>query len=210
MRFLKSLLIIALISLNFTFIKESIANTNISYLSNKNECFFVSSNQKILLAGSTENTYFFFPCIKVTSNYEVLSTKKYFVSELLLATSPRENQKYVRVIEGLNNKFLDDTELSYLLSSCIPLKKESNDKLISHLIKNKDKFKKICDTDTGLISIEKKIFLYDKIGKNFKVRKSYLIKDNKVKVLDYFFKNNSLWLFINYNESIKKWIPVEF
>lgn len=38
------------------------------------------------------------------------------------------------------------------------------------------------------------------------MRTSYLVKNDRVKVIDYSFKKNELWLFINYKKSVKKWI----
>lgn len=197
-------------SLNFTFIKESLANTDFSYSidDEKNECIFSGGNQKIILAGGEERTYFFFPCFSFESKYEVNTTKKYLVSELLLAPTPRKNLIYVRTIEMLNSKkFKDDEELSYLLGLCIPLKKGGNKQLITFLLENKEKYKKICDIENGYLTLDKKAFLYDRKNNNFLIKKSYLIKGDKVTVTDYFFKNKILWLYINYNDSVKKWIP---
>ena len=82
-----------------------------------------------------------------------------------------------------------------------------NGTTLNYIVDKKNNLEKICSTDDGLISINKKIFLYDKVGNNFKIQRSYLIKSDKIKVIDYFFKNKSLWLYINYNDSVKKWIP---
>ena len=85
MIFLKILSIIALISLSFIFLNKSKANSEVSYVidKDKHECKFISGNQKILLAGPEEGTYFFFPCFHFESKYEAKTPKKYFVSELL-------------------------------------------------------------------------------------------------------------------------------
>lgn len=186
------------------------ASTEISYLKNENECIFVGGNQKILLASPNENTYFFFPCTRIESKYLVNTPKKYFVSELLLATTPRENAIYVRAIEMLDNKnFKDDKDLSYLLGLCIPLKKGNNERLISFLLKNKENYKKICSIENGYISLDKKTFLYDRKNNKFSIKKSYLIKGDKVTVSDYIVEKNILWLFVNYNNSTKKWIQLK-
>jgi hypothetical protein len=209
MIFLKILSIIALISLSFIFLNKSKANSEVSYVidKDKHECKFISGNQKILLAGPEEGTYFFFPCFHFESKYEAKTPKKYFVSELLLAPTPRENAIYVRAIEMLNNKkFKDDKDLSYLLGLCIPLKKGGNEQLISTILKNKENYKKLCDMESGYLTLDKKTFFYDRKNNQFSIRKSYLIKGDKVAVSDYFFEKNILWLFVSYNDSTKKWI----
>ena len=189
-------------------VKYSFANTKYVYNENERQCFLQKNNQKILLAGANEKTYFYFPCSKIITTYETQKSKEvYLISELLLATSPQENQRYIRIIKDEGNKSYDDTQLSYLLSSCIQLKKTNNRDLVNYIVDKKNNLEKICSTDDGLISINKKIFLYDKVGNNFKIQRSYLIKSDKIKVIDYFFKNKSLWLYINYNDSVKKWIP---
>ena len=189
-------------------VKYSFANTKYVYDENERQCFLQKNNQKILLAGLNEKTYFYFPCSKIITTYEVKkSTGTYLISELLLATSPQENQRFIRIIKNDGDKLFDDTQLSYLLSSCIQLTKTNNQNLVNYIIDNKDNLKKICNINDSLISINNKIFLYDKVGSNFKIKKSYLIKNDKVKVVDYFFKNKTLWLNINYNNSVKKWIP---
>ena len=189
-------------------VKYSFANTKYVYNENERQCFLQKNNQKILVAGANEKTYFYFPCSKIITTYETQKSKEfYLISELLLATSPKENQRYIRIIKDEGNKSYDDTQLSYLLSSCIQLKKTNNRDLVNYIVDKKNNLEKICSTDDGLISINKKIFLYDKVGNNFKIQRSYLIKSDKIKVIDYFFKNKSLWLYINYNDSVKKWIP---
>lgn len=189
-------------------VKYSFANTKYVYNENERQCFLQKNNKKILLAGANEKTYFYFPCSKIITTYETQKSKEfYLISELLLATSPQENQRYIRIIKDEGNKSYDDTQLSYLLSSCIQLKKTNNRDLVNYIVDKKNNLEKICSTDDGLISINKKIFLYDKVGNNFKIQRSYLIKSDKIKVIDYFFKNKSLWLYINYNDSVKKWIP---
>lgn len=189
-------------------VKYSFANTKYVYNENERQCFLQKNNQKILLAGANEKTYFYFPCSKIIITYETQKSKEaYLISELLLATSPQENQRYIRIIKDEGNKSYDDTQLSYLLSSCIQLKKTNNRDLVNYIVDKKNNLEKICSTDDGLISINKKVFLYDKVGNNFKIQRSYLIKSDKIKVIDYFFKNKSLWLYINYNDSVKKWIP---
>lgn len=209
MNFFKTLLVVTLISLNFIFLKQSTANIDVSYSKTENECFFVGGNQKILLAGPKEDTYFFFQCVRFESKYEVNTPERYFVSELLLAPTPRSYGKYVRAIEMLNNnKFKDDKELSYLLGGCIPLKKGENKTLISFLLKNKENYKKLCDIENGYITLDKKSFLYDRKNNQFLIKKSYLIKDDKVTVLDYIFEKNVLWLFVNYNNSTKNWVQL--
>lgn len=192
----------------FSPIKYSFANAKYVYDENERQCFFQKNNQKILLAGLNEKTYFYFPCSEIITTYEAKKpTGTYSISELLLATSPQANQRYIRIIKNEGNKLYDDTQLSYLLSSCIQLTTTNNQDLVVYLIDKKDILKNICRIDDSLISINKKVFLYDKVGSNFQIKKSYLIKNDKVKVIDYFFKNKKLWLYINYNNSVKKWIP---
>ena len=125
----------------------------------------------------------------------------------MLAPTPRENAIYVRAIEMLNNKkFKDDKDLSYFLGLCIPLKKGGNEQLISTILKNKENYKKLCDMESGYLTLDKKTFFYDRKNNQFSIRKSYLIKGDKVAVSDYFFEKNILWLFVSYNDSTKKWI----
>lgn len=189
-------------------VKYSFADVKYVYDKNERQCFLQKNNQKILLAGVNEKTYFYFPCSKIITTYKVKKpTGIYLISELLLATSPQENQRYIRIIKNDGNKLFDDTQLSYLLSSCIQLTKTNNQNLVDYIIDNKDNLKKSCNIDDSLISVNRKIFLYDKVGSNFKIKKSYLVKNDKVQVIDYFFENKILWLNINYNNSVKKWIP---
>lgn len=128
------------------------------------------------------------------------------ISELLLSTTPQTDQRYIRTIKNINNKFYDDKKLSYLLSTCVPLTKNSNQNLVKYLVNKKNDLKRICNIDDGFISINQKVFLYDKLGNDFKMRTSYLVKNDRVKVIDYSFKKNELWLYINYKNSVKKWI----
>lgn len=128
------------------------------------------------------------------------------ISELLLSTAPQTDQRYIRTIKNINNKFYDDKKLSYLLSTCVPLTKNSNQNLVKYLVNKKNDLERICNIDDGFISINQKVFLYDKLGNDFKMRTSYLVKNDRVKVIDYSFKKNELWLYINYKNSVKKWI----
>ena len=209
MNILKLCFVVALASLNILFINKNLANTDFSYSvdDKKNECIFSRGNQKILLAGGQEKTYFFFPCFSFKDTYEVKTpSKNYFISELLLAPTPRNNAIFLRSIEKIGNNFTDNTDLSYLLMSCIPLKKEHNRQLVSYLLNNLESYKKTCNMDNGYITLDKKTFLYERKNNHFLIRKSYLIKGDKVTVSDYIFENNALWLFITYNDSTKKWI----
>lgn len=192
----------------FSSVRYSFADAKYVYDEKERQCFIQKNNQKILLAGLNEKTYFYFPCSEIITTYEAKKpTGTYLISELLLATSPQVNQRYIRIIKNEGNKLYDDTQLSYLLSSCIQLTKTNNQDLVNYLIDKKSNLINICNIDDSLISINKKVFLYDKVGSNFKIKKSYLIKSDKVKVIDYSFKNKNLWLHINYNNSVKKWIP---
>ncbi|MFW2012786.1 hypothetical protein [Acinetobacter bereziniae] len=128
------------------------------------------------------------------------------ISELLLSTTPQTDQRYIRTIKNINNKFYDDKKLSYLLSTCVPLTKNSNQNLVKYLVNKKNDLERICNIDDGFISINQKVFLYDKLGNDFKMRTSYLVKNDRVKIIDYSFKKNELWLYINYKNSVKKWI----
>lgn len=74
------------------------------------------------------------------------------------------------------------------------------------MLTKKNDLERICNIDDGFISINQKVFLYDKLGNDFKMRTSYLVKNDRVKVIDYSFKKNELWLYINYKNSVKKWI----
>lgn len=138
-------------------VKYSFANTKYVYNENERQCFLQKNNKKILLAGANEKTYFYFPCSKIITTYETQKSKEfYLISELLLATSPKENQRYIRIIKDEGNKSYDDTQLSYLLSSCIQLKKTNNRDLVNYIVDKKNNLEKICSTDDGLISINKK------------------------------------------------------
>ncbi len=110
------------------------------------------------------------------------------ISELLLSTAPQTDQRYIRTIKNINNKFYDDKKLSYLLSTCVPLTKNSNQNLVKYLVNKKNDLERICNIDDGFISINQKVFLYDKLGNDFKMRTSYLVKNDRVKVIDYSFK----------------------
>ncbi|MCV2444228.1 hypothetical protein [Acinetobacter bereziniae] len=202
----KKLLFVLLI-IAFTSIQFSFANVKYVHEKDKRQCSFIDNNQKILLAGVDEKTYFFFPCNKIISTYDVkFSQGTYLISELLLSTTPQTDQRYIRTIKNINNKFYDDKKLSYLLSTCVPLTKNSNQNLVKYLVNKKNDLKRICNIDDGFISINQKVFLYDKLGNDFKMRTSYLVKNDRVKVIDYSFKKNELWLYINYKNSVKKWI----
>ena len=205
---MKNLLQIVLFIIGSVYTQESLANTKYVHDEKDRQCLYINSNQKILLAGMNEKTYFFFPCNKIISTYDINFSKgTYLISELLLATSPQVDQKYIRAIKSADNKLYDDTNFSYLLSTCIPLTKTRNHKLVKYIIDKKENLEKTCDIDNSLLLINQKVFLYDKVGNDFKMGKAYLVKNDKVQVKDYFFKNNELWLYVDYNNSVKKWIP---
>ena len=44
----------------------------------------------------------------------------------------------------------------------------------------------------------------------FLIRKSYLVKGDKISVSDYLFQEGILWVLANYKDTTKKWIPVDF
>lgn len=204
---MKNLLQIVLFIIGSVYTQMSLANTKYVHDEKDRQCLYINNNQKILLAGMNEKTYFFFPCNKIISTYDVKFSKgTYLISELLLATSPQVNQKYIRAIKSADNKLYDDTNFSYLLSTCIPLTKTRNYEIVKYLIDKKENLEKICDIDNSLLLINQKVFLYDKVGNDFKIGKAYLVKNDKVQVKDYFFKNNELWLYVDYNNSVKKWV----
>nr|WP_245349810.1 hypothetical protein [Acinetobacter guillouiae] len=210
---MKNLLQIVLFIIGSVYTQVSLANTKYVHDEKDRQCLYINSNQKILLAGMNEKTYFFFPCNKIISTYDINFSKgTYLISELLLATSPQVDQKYIRAIKSADNKsadnkLYDDTNFSYFLSTCIPLTKTRNHKLVKYLIDKKENLEKTCDIDNSLLLINQKVFLYDKVGNDFKMGKAYLVKNDKVQVKDYFFKKNELWLYVDYNNSVKKWIP---
>ncbi|MBP6409174.1 MAG: hypothetical protein KA277_10390 [Fusobacteriaceae bacterium] len=205
--------IMVLAGLSFLFMKENLANTEFSYLidDEKKECIFFGGNQKILLASGEERTYFFFPCFGFEAKYEVnTSYKKYLIAEVLLAPTPRNNAIFLRSIEKIGNNFQDNTDLSYFLMSCIPLKKGGNKQLISYILNNLENYKKMCNMGNGYLTMNKNTYLHDYKNKKFLIKKSYLVKDDDILVSDYLFQDGVLWILANYKDTTKKWIFINF
>ncbi|CAM9229289.1 hypothetical protein [Acinetobacter bereziniae] len=154
----KKLLFVLLI-IAFTSIQFSFANVKYVHEKDKRQCSFIDNNQKILLAGVDEKTYFFFPCNKIISTYDVkFSQGTYLISELLLSTTPQTDQRYIRTIKNINNKFYDDKKLSYLLSTCVSLTKNSNQNLVKYLVNKKMTWKEYAILMMALYQLIKRFF----------------------------------------------------
>lgn len=154
-------LLFVLLIIAFTSIQFSFANVKYVHEKDKRQCSFIDNNQKTLLAGVEEKTYFFFPCNKIISTYDVkFSQGTYLISELLLSATPQTDQRYIRTIKNINNKFYDDKKLSYLLSTCVPLTKNSNQNLVKYLVNKKMSWKEYAILMMALYQLIKRFFIW--------------------------------------------------
>ncbi|BCX74138.1 MULTISPECIES: hypothetical protein [Acinetobacter] len=81
------------------------------------------------------------------------------ISELLLSATPQTDQRYIRTIKNINNKFYDDKKLSYLLSTCVPLTKNSNQNLVKYLVNKKMSWKEYAILMMALYQLIKRFFI---------------------------------------------------
>lgn len=197
---------------NITFSKESgVVLTKIE----SNSCYIdMFNNRKVkslLLAGSEDRSYFYFPCGAIVFSKKLnVNNDEYYVVSVRVRTSPQESSEFVRVVRVQYHDLIDENKLSYRINSCFSLE-DSYSLLdisyLSYLISNKDKIDKVCDEDLGEIVLNKKINIYNFFNKNFS-KKGYLIKDDKVKALRYKFVKGEFWLYISYGDRVKKWIKM--
>lgn len=178
-----------------------------------NSCYIYDSNKLdyILLAGPSDKSYFYFPCGGVIFNKKVsVNNINYYVVNLKVRTSPQESTDFIRVVKLDGQNLIDEKELSYSVNSCFSLEggyKVFDIPYLSYLIFNKDKLNSVCDESSGEVVIGRKTNLYNFLNKKFS-KKGYLIKDDKVVVSRYMSVDGEFWLYVSYDEKVKRWVKM--